>query len=300
MKFQLKKLQVTEAVALVLCSTLAATSAQAAAVNITNGTDTSMSVDDAGYISGLSALGLSFSGTEYINHGEWHSFYQLNANGSVVGGVSAAEVEGGGTNPLGASAFGPIAGGTTAVSTNLGSSNTTGWTFSETVSVVGSGHITFSVSLTNNTGRDASDVQWGFGLDPDQGIPGTGLFDTHNTINGIGNASSITAISSDGYSLTLANTTTSGAFAISPYIDGVCCSPVDPNVMLTAGQTAGYYGFFDHSINLGYDIGAMAAGQTVTLGYDLVMTAVPEPETYAMLLAGLGLVGFSVRRRKIA
>jgi len=26
---------------------------------------------------------------------------------------------------------------------------------------------------------------------------------------------------------------------------------------------------------------------------------VPEPETYAMLLAGLGLVGFSVRRRKI-
>ena len=26
--------------------------------------------------------------------------------------------------------------------------------------------------------------------------------------------------------------------------------------------------------------------------------AVPEPETYAMLLAGLGLVGFAVRRRK--
>ena len=29
-----------------------------------------------------------------------------------------------------------------------------------------------------------------------------------------------------------------------------------------------------------------------------VMTAVPEPETYAMLLAGLGLVGFMARRRK--
>jgi hypothetical protein len=29
----------------------------------------------------------------------------------------------------------------------------------------------------------------------------------------------------------------------------------------------------------------------------LTVAAVPEPETYAMLLAGLGLVGFAVRRR---
>ena len=28
------------------------------------------------------------------------------------------------------------------------------------------------------------------------------------------------------------------------------------------------------------------------------VTPVPEPETYAMLLAGLGLVGFAIRRRK--
>ena len=31
----------------------------------------------------------------------------------------------------------------------------------------------------------------------------------------------------------------------------------------------------------------------------LTVTAVPEPETYAMMLAGLGLVGFMARRRKI-
>jgi len=31
-----------------------------------------------------------------------------------------------------------------------------------------------------------------------------------------------------------------------------------------------------------------------------VITAVPEPETYLMLLAGLGAVGFAVRRRKAA
>jgi len=30
----------------------------------------------------------------------------------------------------------------------------------------------------------------------------------------------------------------------------------------------------------------------------LVVTAVPEPETYAMLLAGLGMIGAAVKRRK--
>jgi hypothetical protein len=34
----------------------------------------------------------------------------------------------------------------------------------------------------------------------------------------------------------------------------------------------------------------------ITEGY--LLTAVPEPETYAMLLAGLGLMGFVARRRK--
>lgn len=32
--------------------------------------------------------------------------------------------------------------------------------------------------------------------------------------------------------------------------------------------------------------------------WDVTVTAVPEPETYAMLLAGLGLLGFVARRRK--
>lgn len=30
-----------------------------------------------------------------------------------------------------------------------------------------------------------------------------------------------------------------------------------------------------------------------------IVTAVPEPETYAMLLVGLGLIGFMVRRKKV-
>ncbi|HQY23214.1 MAG TPA: FxDxF family PEP-CTERM protein, partial [Gammaproteobacteria bacterium] len=36
-----------------------------------------------------------------------------------------------------------------------------------------------------------------------------------------------------------------------------------------------------------------------TASYAVALSAVPEPETYAMLLAGLGLIGFSIRRRRM-
>ena len=40
--------------------------------------------------------------------------------------------------------------------------------------------------------------------------------------------------------------------------------------------------------------------RAITAGYATSITAVPEPETYAMMLAGLGLLGFAARRRKQA
>ncbi len=36
-----------------------------------------------------------------------------------------------------------------------------------------------------------------------------------------------------------------------------------------------------------------------TYADDLLVNAVPEPETYALMLAGLGMLGFAARRRKI-
>lgn len=37
--------------------------------------------------------------------------------------------------------------------------------------------------------------------------------------------------------------------------------------------------------------------ETIYIGATNVLSAIPEPETYGMLLAGLGLMGFAVRRR---
>ena len=60
-----------------------------------------------------------------------------------------------------------------------------------------------------------------------------------------------------------------------------------------------------HTVLLGagsyyYSVGSKTvAGGTYILGSAIVSAApVPEPETYAMLLAGLGVVGFLARRRR--
>jgi hypothetical protein len=47
------------------------------------------------------------------------------------------------------------------------------------------------------------------------------------------------------------------------------------------------------------------SGDTNTVGFDnlqygVLTAAVPEPETYAMMLAGLGLIGFIAKRRRVS
>ena len=292
MKFELKKNCLVQVVAVALCGTLVS-AAQAAPITISGFGTTAARIDDAGYFSPSGALGLSFMGREYVNHGTFASNWWLNANGATV----AIADEATGSNPLSSTAF-AIGGSSIAVVTNLLSGGG-GWNVIETVSIPSSGHVAVKVQLTNNTGATVDHVQWGVGIDPDQGIPGGVGFETTNTIGGLGNLSSVTAKSLDGWALTLHNTTSASAFAIAPYVDpSACCSPVDPAVMLAAAQGIGNYGFADHSINLAYDLGSIANHHSVSFGYEYIM-AVPEPETYAMLLAGLGLVGFSVRRRRV-
>ena len=50
----------------------------------------------------------------------------------------------------------------------------------------------------------------------------------------------------------------------------------------------------------GYSSGTMTAHGTIHTRIDNVTSPVPEPETYALLLAGLSVMGFLARRRKVA
>lgn len=61
-----------------------------------------------------------------------------------------------------------------------------------------------------------------------------------------------------------------------------------------AGSTTLPAGFYQLKVS-----GTTVGGQA-SYGGNIVATPVPEPETYAMLLAGLGVVGFLARRRQSA
>jgi hypothetical protein len=64
----------------------------------------------------------------------------------------------------------------------------------------------------------------------------------------------------------------------------------DTSVSVSSVLTAGSYSFL---------VRGFADGETTNQGtYAFSAAAVPEAETYAMMLAGLGLVGFMVSRRR--
>lgn len=62
-----------------------------------------------------------------------------------------------------------------------------------------------------------------------------------------------------------------------------------------AGFTAGSQASFDHGIQ---GAGLHARNAANRRGESLVATPVSEPSTYALMVAGLGLVGFMARRRR--
>ena len=64
------------------------------------------------------------------------------------------------------------------------------------------------------------------------------------------------------------------------------------NFSFGSGPTAGTFSFFVNDVSV-------TAGQTIGVsGTILAVSAIPEPETYALLLAGLAAMGYVARRRK--
>jgi len=57
---------------------------------------------------------------------------------------------------------------------------------------------------------------------------------------------------------------------------------------------------FNQYVNIGYTSQLQVGYPTNWVMKDTSISAVPEPETYGMMLAGLGLMGFMVRRKKSA
>ena len=269
--------------------------ANAAPVVISSG-GTSATIADSGLFSSSTALGLSNGGLEYINLGTWASNYTLRDISGIIATADQASGLPDSSNPFG----GVVSMLTSNSAYTFGSFG--GWDMQMLETITSPGHLVYAVTITNNTGHDVDGVRWGFGIDPDQGVPGGAGFGTTNVIDGVAALSSVTATSSDGYFITLKDITSANASLLHPYVDPAsCCSPVDPLTMHLVNQGLGSYGFSDSSINMAFELGhsgLMKNGESSVMGYELIMGAVPEPETYAMFMAGLGLMGFIARRRK--
>ena len=255
---------------------------------------TSATIADSGLFSSSTSLGLSNGGLEYINLGIFSSNYTLRDSTGII--ATADQALGDSSNPF----SGVTSLGTSFLSSTSGSF--AGWDMKMIEEITSPGHLVYTLTITNNTGHDATAVQWGFGIDPDQGVPGGAGFGTTNVIDADGALASVTATSANGYWVSLKDVTAANPDHIHPYVDpSTCCSPVDPLTMHLVDQPVGNYGFNDHSINIAYSLGhpggVMHNGDSAVVGYELVM-GVPEPETYAMFMAGLGLMGFIARRRK--
>jgi hypothetical protein len=122
-----------------------------------------------------------------------------------------------------------------------------------------------------------------------------GTFTANDAINSVLNYN-ITTSPNTGIGFTYTPATASSAPSALPFIL-VLNAPALSNILqvtftnlLSTGApiTIGTFDSFEQT---------PAARRDIVTG-SVIVAAIPEPETYAMLLAGLGLVGFMARRRK--
>ncbi len=236
------------------------------------------------FINHSTGTGLVFGGSDFMQPGTPFAFYAIGAGGSfdVAGGYSY------GNNPFGVTTtdLSGAAGFPMAVSSK---GTAYGLTFQQNV-YFDQAEKTVHVDVTfkNKTTKTISNVVYAAGFDPDQGIATGHGFYTTNTVNG-GPKASVTAVALNGLSITMSDV---GSFSNS--VASVSSWDSNPYNLLSGMNV----GNGDNTIALAYRLGDIGAGKQATVSYVYDLAApVPEPETYAMFLAGLGLMGAIARRR---
>ena len=128
----------------------------------------------------------------------------------------------------------------------------------------------------------------------------TGAFSDVWTFN-LGTASAVAA-SITNVEVSFASLTGGGITGFSAWLNGVLLvgptssvttGGVTVKTQVLAGGSVLPAGFYELKVE-----GTGITGATASYGGSIVAMPVPEPETYALMLAGLGVVGFVARRRK--
>ncbi|WP_096292005.1 PEP-CTERM sorting domain-containing protein [Nitrosomonas ureae] len=224
------------------------------------------------FVTGANGAGMTDLGTLSTLTGRFSEANAINNSGQVVGwshtdeGYSHAFI----TGPNGV--------GMTDLALSLGlvsESNSIAYDINNSGQVVGS----FNVSPT---------LTHGFVTGPD----GVGMIDLSTTFfDGKGsNAFSI----NDAGEVLVSVEVNSNTFDTFLYRDGKMINLDLLDVFVTSGYKA--FGFSDLNNN-GQIVGTGVYNLFSPSSEAFLLSPVPEPETYAMLLAGLGLIGFMVRRR---
>lgn len=252
------------------------------------------SLIDFGSFTGLqfdpTGMGNFSSGIDFLTPGIPFAFYSIGVNGS-----SATAGAGGANNPFGSVTGTFNAAGTSFVITSGGTYS--GLKVSQTITFdLDSKVVHTAVLLKNISGGTLNNVVYGTGFDPDQDVYAGGSSVTMNQILGQGLAAEVEAFGpTTGYNVSLRNTSGWANTVASISVGGSGGWVTDPYVLSGAVMNGGNG---DNAISLGYSFGNLGAGKEIAIGYDLTVSAVPEPETYAMMAAGLGLLGMMSRRRR--
>lgn len=215
------------------------------------------------------------------------AFYSIGVNGQSATASSLLR-----NNPFSSVTAGSSVGGTQFAVTAGG--NYGGLSITQVLSFgVNSSTLHSSIVLTNTSNYTMHSVAYAVGLDPDQDATGQKGFETTNVVQGHGPESSVWAYGrkSDIW-VTLSSTSGWEKTRAGISSDWI----TDPYSLIYMPRNDGSG---DNSISLAYNLGELRPGEQVSLGYDYAFArAVPEPETYAMLGMGLGLIGLMRMRSR--